>query len=549
MIRIIEHSWTRRSATAAAVMALAILCGSCKKTRNAAERAAEQVESRDLGVSSTGVPNAFQDVSRLPGTVFQVTYTPNTVHIDAPTAQKLLRSISHDGRVMVLDASDSRVRDLKPGDVLFLEHLGVRRIVQVLDQGSNVAILTGDTALTDFIQDGHIKFSAPIAFKHLRARASAPRAAKPVSMPGFFEPLAVYASEKKNEEDAGSVSLQTGEFGGWEFELEGGPKEDGGLELTLDATKKIAGISASIKAKGEISHIDTNFDVSVSGGKSQNLEYSTPLQGKLDVSWSVLHFEGNSSIGEARLKLPPFAKRVLDLDGLPFLFQVDEALIFKPGFGGKKDGAEGGFHVLYSGSGGLSIQGDQSNPEGDVNGETKAEETTSESMAPHGVVLAINAPKISLSLGTESFKEAVREWVPKALLNELAEEIEKGPFASAAKQLQENFFSINGAVYIQLVTTYDYTGSGPLSVVPCTIAHLKYAVQVGADANLLALKAQSPKKTLKEGPLLTWRKPDIDACGAKRIRLTARNAVRLSWRARNSVVLVEPNDPTLPLWA
>jgi hypothetical protein len=280
----------------AAIALLIIGLLSCKKAKSVVEHTADGVGGRDLGVSSTAVPNAFRDISRLPGSVFQVTYTPNTVRIDLPTAQRVLRSISRDGRVLVFDAGDSRVRDLKQGNVLLLEHLGVRRVAQVLDQGSSIAILTEDTSFTDFIQDGTIKFSAPADFHPIHARVSAPRVPRPARTAGLLDPLTVYASEKKEDEEGG-FGLRTGEFGGWEFELDGEPKEGGGLALTLDASKKIAGLTAGIKAKGEVSHIDTTFNVSVSGGKIQDFQYETPLQGKLDVTWSVLQVGGSTSIG------------------------------------------------------------------------------------------------------------------------------------------------------------------------------------------------------------------------------------------------------------
>jgi hypothetical protein len=107
----------------------------------------------------------------------------------------------------------------------------------------------------------------------------------------------------------------------------------------------------------------------------------TPMSGTVDVDWSVLTMAPGSGIGESRLKLPPFAKDVFDIYGIPFLFKVDEALIFKPGFGGKKDVADGNFHVVYTGSGGLTIHGSQSAPEGKMEGQPQNGNTTAESLA------------------------------------------------------------------------------------------------------------------------------------------------------------------------
>jgi hypothetical protein len=497
------------------VLALSVLSLSCVSCILLLAGCSKKKQPSTSETSSVGVPSQFRDLRKLPGTVFDVTYTPNTVRIDLPTVQKTLQSLSDDGRVFVFDASDSRLRELAEGKIMFLEHLGVRRVLAVQTQASQIAVLTEPAALTDFIQDGNIQFSVPVNFRELQARTTA--LPKPVDswasrISSWVAPPVAYASESEPK-----LSVHTkGEINDWEFEIEGEPEKDG-LSLSLEAAKKkLAGLTASVTAKGELQHVSTAFKVLIHGGKMQSFEYSTPIQGHLNVSWAVLTNGANSGIGEARLKLPPFAKDVFDIYGIPFLFKIDEALIFKPGFGGKKDAAEGGFHVTYDGSGGLAIHGDQSSPQGSINAEPSPDKTTAESLAAHGVVLAINAPKVSVSLGTESMKEAIKEALPAELGDKVAELLEKGPFGlgGLVKSVKEDFFKIEGAAYLQLVTEFDYAGSGPLSIVPCSMTHLNFYAQAGADATLFALKGESPKLNLKETKL-TFREPDIDACGQK----------------------------------
>lgn len=460
------------------------------------------------GGASSSAPAQFYTP---PGTVFDVTYTPNTVRIDLPTAQKTLQSVSDDGRVFLFDASDSRIRELAEGKVMFLEHLAIRRVIGVLNQGSQIAVATDSAALTDFIQDGDIQFSVPIDFKRRMAQAAPGPAGKDVltDLTSWFGPPSVYAAE------GASMSMHAGgEIDDWEFEVEGEPEGDG-LALKFEAAKKkIMGMRASINAKGKLSHLDTAFKVAIHHGKVEDFQYKTPIQGKLDVTWAVLTDGANAGIGEARLKLPPFWKDVIDIYGLPFLFQANAGLIFKPGFGGKKDSAEGGLHITYDGDGGLSVHGAQSAPQGKISGEPSLDKTTAESLAPHGVVLAVSAPKISVSLGTESFKEAIKQIIPQSLANKAAEALEKGPLARFFGEAKKDFFKIEGAAYLQLVTEFDYAGSGPLSVVPCSMTHLNLAAEAGADASFLALKAESPKLTLFKSHM-ALRDPDIPACGEK----------------------------------
>ena len=441
-------------------------------------------------------------------------YTANTVRIDLPTVQKTLRSVSEDAQVFLFDPSDPRIRELKEGKVMFLEHIGARRVIGAVDQGSQVAVVTDDAALTDFIQDGRIEFSMPVTFQRTQSQAS-PKFPSPDSMGElrglYILPSLVYASEGEKK-SAFSAHLK-GEANGWEFELEGEPEGDG-LSLSLNVAKKLAGLQASIKTKGDVSHITTAFKAVIHGGKMQDFEYNTPLQGKLHVTWAALTSGENSGIGEARIKLPPFAKDVIDVYGLPLLFRVDEALIFKPGFGTKHDAAEGGFNVTYDGTGGLSIHGEKSSPQGKMDAEPAMEKTTAESLAAHGIVLAVDAPKVSVSLGTESIKEAIQEAVPGAILDKAAEALEKSGLGGLVKKVKEEFFKIEGSAYVQLVTEFDYAGSGPLSLVPCTMTHLNFYAQAGAEAELLGTKGESPKINIKETKL-TFRNPDINACGQK----------------------------------
>lgn len=488
-------------------VALVLFALSC--SRNTAPR--EGANSGPSVQRSADEPASFYTP---PGAIYDVKYTSNTVRIDFPTTRKLLRSVSGDARVFVFEGPDAKLGDLQPGKVMFLEHLGARRVVAVQRQGSQTAILTEFAALTDLIQDGRIEFNAPINFRRNRAQIGDPNRGLGAlaGLRAWFAPPPVYASEANKT----SIGLTTsGKINDWEYELEGEPEGDG-FELSLEVAKKLAGITAKIKTKGEISHISTAFKAHIRNGKVQEMEYNTPLQGNLHVSWAALTSGENSGIGEARLKLPPFAKDVFDIYGLPMLFRIDEALIFKPGFGTKHDAAEGAFNVKYDGAGGLSVKGEQSTPEGSMKGEPEVEKTTAESLAAHGIVLAVNAPKISISVGTESMLEAIKEALPKTLEDKVAQLLENGPFglSGAVKQAKEEFFKLEGAAYVQLVTEFDYSGSGPMSLVPCSMTHFNFYAQAGADAQIGLVKGESPHFDLYKTSK-TIRDPDVNICGQK----------------------------------
>jgi hypothetical protein len=417
---------------------------------------------------------------------------------------------------LVFDSSDPRLQGLTPGKVLFLEHLGARRVIDVEKQGSQVGLITEAASLSDFIQDGHIKFTAPMNMAPSHAEIF------PQCDPGslterlgalLLEPRLVYADTPSK----GSVGLHAqGKVDDWDFEASATRKSDG-LNMSLSATKDLGGLKAKVTASGDINGVSTAFDADVKGGKMQSFQYKTPLKGTLHVTWAAQTLGQNLGIGESRLALPPLAKDVIDVYGLPFLFQINANLIFKPGFGTPHDGASGGFDMDYDGAGGLIVQGSQSSTNGNMHADPSVQSTTSSSLAAHGVVLAVNAPKISISIGTESFKEALNQILPQTITSwSWFQRLQQNLFSKKLSNQKGpgDFFKIDGAAYVQLVEEFDYAASGPMSLVPCKVTHFNTYAQAGADAQVLAIKASSPTVEWFKSSK-TWRNPDSDVCGPK----------------------------------
>jgi hypothetical protein len=451
-----------------------------------------------------------------PGAVFQATYTANTVRIDFPTVKRTLKAVSPDGSALVFDSSDPRLQGLKAGNVLLLEHLGARRVIDVVQDGSQIGLITDDAALPDFIQNGHIQFTVPTNFAGDQAEVLPPGDSGTLmgSVSALlFQPTLLYADTSKT----GSYGLHAkGTVDKWEFEASGTRKGDG-LTMSLSATKDLGGLKAKVTTTGTLTHVSTSFNANINGGKMQDFQYNTPMQGNVHVTWAAQTLGQTLGIGESRLALPPLAKQVIDIYGLPFLFQVNVNLIFKPGFGTPHDAASGGFDLDYDGAGGLIIHGGQSSTQGKLQANPTLQKTTSESLAAHGIVLAVNAPKLSMSFGTDSFKEAINQLLPQTITSwSWFQRLQQKLFSKKLSKQKGpgDFFKINGAAYVQLVAEFDYAASGPMSLVPCTMTHFNMYAQAGADAQVLAMKGSSPTVEWYKSSK-TWRNPDSDICGPK----------------------------------
>ena len=136
----------------------------------------------------------------------------------------------------------------------------------------------------------------------------------------------------------------------------------------------------------------------------------------MKVDWAVETTGANSGIGERRLRLPTFFKEIFVANHLPFLYEISANLIFIPGLGGHKDAVAGGFDVVFKGKGGFAATDKDGTPIKTMEASPQSvEKVTSSALAPHGIVIAVNAPKIAFSFGTTSFMEAVHSSVPARL--------------------------------------------------------------------------------------------------------------------------------------
>src|SRR5579862_3434292 len=123
--------------------------------------------------STSGIPTAhgFHDLRELPGTIADFTLTSNTVRIDEATTRRILQSVGFDGSIYVFDNSYSRIRNLQEGQILFLENIAVQKVLAVTRKDNLIIVGTDYASLTEFIQQGHLKWNAPIQFGSLFAQA------------------------------------------------------------------------------------------------------------------------------------------------------------------------------------------------------------------------------------------------------------------------------------------------------------------------------------------------------------------------------------------
>ena len=381
-------------------------------------------------------------------------YTSNTIRID-PYA---IVGVSHDAQVVVLKGSVC-ADSLAAGDVMFIKKLGVLKVgavKKIKTPSPEIAVGVSSASLTDFINDGTLQI-----LKETPQTATEPGGS---NSPG--NPWADTA-EPYHEQSPGEQP--------WKYSTSGTA-----TNYSFTAFKENNGLSASVSGKGQVNG-GYNFLVVIHSDKLQQATFTVPTDGTLDVDWMAQTTASGQGIGESRLRMSPLYSGLVDdkTDDIPFLFQIYANFIFKPGFG-EKAAAKGHFQITYKGEGGI----DGSSP---VNTSLDAtpdiSSTTSSAKAPHGAVVAINAPKFAMTFSKDSFLWAVANRLPSALNQkgaDFADGLEGQLSAAYASKHTVNvkypqpddYFKLSRAAYVQWVASVAYAGqglmgAGLLSPVPC----------------------------------------------------------------------------------
>jgi hypothetical protein len=415
-------------------------------------------------------------------------WTKNAVVIDGNTAQGALTSVSTDGHVLVFNTQDARITGLTAGQVLVLEDLGARRVLGTVRQGPLTAVATNAAALVDFIQDGTIQFPN-----------------------NSHDPTIL---DQQDTNFGPGMDHLSGTVDEWQYTAssDAGGADANDLDFSFDAQKHLSGFDANVKGEGHLKNSGFSFMTDIHGAKVQKLFFTAPVEGTLKVDWAARTSGANSGIGERRLRLPAFFKEIFVANHLPFLYEISANMIFIPGLGGKKDAVSGGFQVAYKGKGGFTATAKDSAPVKQMEASPQSvEKVSSSALAPHGIVLAMNAPKIAISFGTTSFMEAVHSSVPAAIKNSRSADGFESQLSKFLSKDSADFFRTEGGAYVQWVDEYDYTGSGPMSVVPnCTTTHFNLIASGGVDAKLLGLDGKGTFDLYKSESSKT--EPDIAGC-------------------------------------
>jgi hypothetical protein len=214
-----------------------------------------------LVADSAGIQRYLQTVDTVRGATFDVTWSPNTVRLTRDETLHALRRVSRSGSTFTFDAAQAKIRDLKPGQILLVWGIALRKVKAVEPHGNAVVVRTDLVALPEAIQSGHIAWSGKADLSQGMVSPSVvprdttqKRASSGRGRPGLFR-YATYApggegdggdarqgdeqsggDESGDAEDAELPHHTEGEAFGYEYEV-GYAREGDQLRFQLEARK------------------------------------------------------------------------------------------------------------------------------------------------------------------------------------------------------------------------------------------------------------------------------------------------------------------------
>jgi hypothetical protein len=438
------------------------------------------------------------DLSKQPGTRYQVTYAPDIVRISAPALRRELIGVNRDHDIYIFADTPDLRNKLTPGNFVLFEGVSFKKVLAIAIDGSHLIVGVEQAPLNRLFKDADIRWHTPINFleihnRQVQALSGSHNAAHRFSLP-WISPRPVRAAEAEAKEE---------EEEGWHVKYDTDFSPDK-VDFQVDLTRS-GDMDATITGKGYVKNFESSLALTVNNSQVSKFDFSNQnVNGIIDFDWTIGVSGKPPELGEEKLKLPALMSVPFYIGALPFTLELGEALLFHPAFSAKQEIAKGAFHVDYNGVTGLSVtrdsggqpsQQDTSNATSDSSIQTS---TAFSPLAAFGVVVAVAIPRFELKTGTEEFLPPI----PDALADRAAALLESTTIGHFVKKAKEAL-KTEAAGTFQVVLSSTASHSGMLSLVPCQRFMLHVEGQVSADATVLGI----PKELLKTTTIF---KKDID---------------------------------------
>ena len=175
---------------------------------------------------SGGIRHYLETVDTARGATFNVTWGPNTVRLDRAETLRALRRVTRDGATFTFGSGEPKVLDLKPGQILLVWGIALRKVASVENKGDAVVVHTDVAAIPEAIEKGtiawksHATFGQGMVSPSMVIDSTKKKVSSTSGSGGLFRYAAYHAQEEGGQGEEGELPHHAGgEIGGYEFEV------------------------------------------------------------------------------------------------------------------------------------------------------------------------------------------------------------------------------------------------------------------------------------------------------------------------------------------
>ncbi len=390
----------------------------------------------------------LESVSEVTPKTFKVEWSPATVALDKQAAIRSLRGVSPDGATITLASDEPAVAKLKPGSILWVWNVTVRKVQSVQAQGDVTLVRTAPVPLNEAIPNARIEFEAPVNLSaYYKARradsADAPTAnlrAAPLFRPdlpapvirdfdpapsrawqavdgGFLQTAAdAPSADGGNWYDEGmSANGFAGEKNGWQFSV-GYQARAAGITLELQARKNEASdnpaaelwlqasdnLDARIRARVDLDGFNIAESLTFSGGNIDEAStHFKNLNGKVHAQFlGRLGKPGSENFKVPVMKLPVSFNIPIPAGGIPFVVQVGTDFTLTLGLSAKDATLSVEGQTAFRGDGGFDYEQTKGSYSTNFQGDQPSiSDYQGFSLGVSAVVVGMQLPRLGLGLG------------------------------------------------------------------------------------------------------------------------------------------------------
>ncbi len=203
-----------------------------------------------LVADSAGLRHYLETVDTVRGATFDVTWSPNSVRLTRDQTLRSLRRVSRDGATFTFASGDPAIAGLKPGQILLVWGIALRKVTAVEPQGAAIVVRTDLVPLPEAIPNGRIEWRSQVSFaqglvspKALPPDTASKRSSLPWPAAGIFRFASYHQGEGQGGGPEGGADAEAelphhsgGEIGDYEYEI-GFANEGNRLDFQLEVRK------------------------------------------------------------------------------------------------------------------------------------------------------------------------------------------------------------------------------------------------------------------------------------------------------------------------